>query len=116
MAKNISYNFIDQVTLPVTEGTKSGDPVVVGGLVGVAVNDRDSDGNSEVKIKGAPAVAVSVKAIDVTGDSAVAKGDKIYLVDADTPKLSKKATGTLYGYAYGTITAGGTATIDVILA
>lgn len=115
MAKNLSYKHLGQVTLPVPEGTASGDPVLVGGLAGVALVDRDSDGNSEVSIKGGPVYALSVKAVDSSGNSAVAKGDKLYYDAADTPVLSKDTTGTFYGYAYGVINAGSTATIDVIL-
>ena len=40
MATNITFNPGNHQSLPVPAGTKSGDPVRVGGLNGVAVTDR----------------------------------------------------------------------------
>ena len=99
--------------LAVPDGTASGDPVVVGQIAGVALLDRDSDGYSQVDTVGV--YNLSVKGVDGAGNSAVAIGDAIYYVDADTPKLSKKNTGVLFGYALGTVAAGATATIPVLL-
>lgn len=103
------------ITIAVTDPTvpASGDPVRIGSFCGVAVANEQSDGKTVVRLRGV--VNVSVKGIDGSGNSAVAVGDKIYYVDADTPKLSKKATGTFFGYALGSITAGSTAAIDVLL-
>lgn len=92
----------------------SGDPVRIGGFCGVAVANEQSDGRTVVRVRGV--VSVSVKGVDGVGNSAVAVGDKLYYVDADSPKLSKKNTGTFFGYALGTVTAGATAAIDVLLA
>lgn len=92
----------------------SGDPVRIGSFCGVAVANEMSDGKTVVRVRGV--VNVSVKGVDGAGNSAVAVGDKLYYVDADTPKLSKKATGTFFGYALGTVGAGQTGTIDVLLA
>jgi hypothetical protein len=44
----------------------------------------------------------------------VAAGDAIYYVDADTPKLSKKASGYFFGFAIGTVGSGATATVEVL--
>jgi predicted RecA/RadA family phage recombinase len=115
MAKNLVYNYTNQLTLPVPEGTKSGDPVAVGDLAGIAVTDRNSDGNAEVKVKGGPVAALSVKGIDASGNVAVAVGDKLYFTAADTPKIDKKATGTPYGHALGAVTSGATSTINVLI-
>ena len=49
------------------------------------------------------------------GNSAVAVGDILYYVNADTPKISKKNTGVRYGYALQTVGSGSTATIRVLL-
>jgi len=92
----------------------SGDPVRIGAFCGVAVAAKQSDGNTVVRTDGV--VSVSVKGVDGGGNSAVAVGDKIYYVDADTPKLSKKNTGAFFGYALGTVSSGGTGTINVLLA
>lgn len=106
----------DVITIAVSDPSApaSGDPVRIGSFCGVAVADKRTDGNTVVRISGV--VNVSVKAIDGSGNSAVSIGDKIYYVDADTPKLSKKASGALFGYALATITSGSTASIDVLLA
>ncbi len=92
----------------------SGDPVVVGQLPGVALNAERADGETTIDI-GPSVFRLSVKGIDAGGNSAVAVGDRIYYVAADTPKLSKKATGVSFGIALGTVTSGGTTTIDVLV-
>jgi hypothetical protein len=55
----------------------------------------------------------SVKGIDGGGSSAVAVGDILYYVNADTPKISKKNTGVRFGYALEAVSSGSTATIRV---
>lgn len=93
----------------------SGDPVHAGQIPGVALNDEATSGG----LSGQTTVALdgvfdlSVKAIDGGGNSAVAVGDILYYVDADTPVLSKKNTGVRFGYALEAITSGSTATINV---
>lgn len=91
----------------------SGDPVVIGQLPGVAAS---SVANGAVGVAETEGVFnLSVKGVDGAGNSAVSIGDKIYFVSADTPKLSKKDTGVLFGYALGAVTSGATATIAVRL-
>jgi hypothetical protein len=81
-------------------------------LTGLALTDERTAGDTTVNF--GPFVAdVSVKAVDGSGNSAVAVGDAIWYVDADTPKLSKKASGYFFGFALETITGGATATIRV---
>ena len=63
---------------------------------------------------------LSVQAVDQSGNSAVAGGDKLYFAEGDTPPISKKNTGVVYGYALGDtgvqmIATGTTATILVLL-
>jgi predicted RecA/RadA family phage recombinase len=115
VAKNKVQEFVNIHNFPVGSGIVSGDPVMVSDLPGVAETTRDSDGNANIKHPGGLVYDLSVKAIDASGNSAVAVGDKIYYIAADTPKLSKKATGSLYGYALEAVTAGSTATIEVLL-
>jgi hypothetical protein len=55
-----------------------------------------------------------VKAVNDSGNSAVAVGDEIFYVDADTPKLSKKSSGYKFGIALEAVTSGETATINVL--
>lgn len=95
----------------------SGDPVRVGTLTGVALTDEGDGGNDANKTTvdfGNRSWILSVKGIDGDGNSAVAVGDKIYYVDADSPPLSKKATGAFFGYAAGAVTSGATADIEVM--
>jgi hypothetical protein len=115
MATNKKYDE-GVLYLPVASGVVSGTVCLAGtvalGLTGVAVGDRDSAGKAPVDVQNT--YTVSVAAIDGNGNSAVAVGDPIYYVDADTPKLSKKNTGVLFGFALATITSGATASIDVL--
>lgn len=94
----------------------SGDPVRVGYQTGLALTDESAGGNATGYTSvdfGWKTWDVSVKAVDGSGSSAVADGDLIYYVDADTPNLSKKATGYLFGVAREAITGGATDTINV---
>ena len=114
MAKNIAYNFIDQLTLPVAEGTVSGSPVVVGDLPGVALTDRDANGNAEVKVRGGPVVRVPVKGHNGTANAAIAVGEKVYY-DSTAGLINKNAEAKPFGYALEAVGQGLTKTIDVLL-
>jgi len=119
MAKNIvhepGYKLAVVVTDPATPA--SGDPVRYGNLTGLAMTDEGEGGNiaTETTVDFGPFVAdLSVKAVDGSGDSPVAVGDALWYVDADTPKISKKATGYFYGFALEIIASGETDTINVM--
>lgn len=100
----------------------SGDPVRYGLLTGVALTAEATGSNvSTGNATGYTSVDfgpsewdLSVKAVDDSGNSAVAVGDLIYYVDADTPKLSKKASGYLFGVAREAINSSATDTINVL--
>jgi len=114
MAKNRSFPNGRQLSLVADNPASpvSGDPVRVGTLVGVALTDERSDGTTTIDFGGV--YALSAKGIDNAGNSAIAVGDKLYYVDATTPKISKNnVTGTLAGYALQAVNAGATATIRV---
>jgi len=116
MAKNAVYVEGDELAVVVTDpaSPKSGDPVIYGQRPGVAMTDEDTTtGRTTVDFDGV--YNLSVKGVDTSGNSAVAEGDILYYVAADTPKLSKKNTGVRFGYAKGAITGGQTASIDVII-
>ena len=101
-----------QLQLPVASGKVSGDPAVSGQIPGVCLTDRDStSGKATLQLDGV--FDISVKAIDAGGNSAVAVGDILYYTAADTPQVSKKATGVRFGYALEAITGGNTDTINV---
>lgn len=94
----------------------SGGPVRFGLLTGVALTDEAEGGNSATETTvdfGPRSWSLSVKAVNDSGNSAVADGDAIFYVDADTPKLSKKSSGYFFGIARTAITSGATATITV---
>ncbi|MGI5233851.1 capsid cement protein [Actinoallomurus sp. CA-142502] len=113
MATNITHEDGDCLDLVCTDPAvpASGDPVRVGQLPGVAQTKERADGTTSVKLNGT--ATFSVKGVDGSGNAAVAVGDLLYYVDADTPKLSKKATGVRFGYALGAVTSGATASIEV---
>lgn len=118
MASNIKnqpgYYLSVVCTHPTTPS--SGDPVRFGERTGIAMTDESAGGNATgyTTVYFGPCVAeLSVKGIDDSGNSAVAVGDSIYYVDADTPVLSKKASGYFVGFALGTVGSGQTATINV---
>ena len=113
MATNEVYDNADTLYESVPSGKLSGDPVVVGQIPGVCLIDRDANGKATIVRRGA--YNLSVKGIDGSGNSAVAVGDILYYTDADTPPVSKKATGVRFGYADEAVTSGATATIRVIL-
>jgi predicted RecA/RadA family phage recombinase len=112
MAKNMKFTPGNQLQVALASVT-SGDPVVVGQLPAVALTSTDTAGNVTVKTDGV--FALSVKGVDGSGNKAVAIGDIIYHVDADTPKLSVKSAGVRFGYALEAVTSGATKTIKVKL-
>lgn len=118
MASNIvrqpGWNLSVVVSDPATPAT--GDPVRYGERTGIALTDEGEGGNAatETTVLFGPFTGnFSVKGVDDSGNSAVALGDMIFYVDADTPKLSKKASGYFFGFALATVSSGSTATIEV---
>jgi predicted RecA/RadA family phage recombinase len=113
----MATNFIQEgrkMNLIVTAGYDSGDPEVIGSLHGVLLTDADSSNKAGVDL--GPAVYdLSVKAVNDSGNVAVAIGDAIYFTRADTPKLNKKGSGAFFGIALETIDSGSTATINVLV-
>lgn len=118
MAKNLNHKEVDGLRVICTHPTTpaSGDPVRYGEMTGVALVAEDADSYTQVDFTAGRSWDLSVKGVDGSGNSAVALGDKLYYVDADTPVLSKKATGRFFGFANGVISSGATATIEVIKA
>ena len=118
MAKNLIYDGAEglRVVCSHPAAPDSGDPVRYGEATGVALVDEDSGGYTQVDFEPGRVWDLSVKGVNGSGNSAVAEGDKIYYVDADTPVLSKKDTGRFFGFAMETITSGATDTIKVLKA
>lgn len=102
-------------TNPATPTT--GAPVRFGYATGVALTDESAGGNASgyTSVDFGPRVwDLSVKGVDDNGNSAVSVGDAIFYVDADTPKLSKKASGYFFGFALEAVNSAATATINVL--
>lgn len=100
MALNEIFRDADHLSLPVKAGTKSGDPVRVGGLNGVAQTDRmeeDGDpssgnevGNATVWLKGGHEFTVDFAVTDI--------GSLVYITTAG--KLTAtEATNDVFGHA-----------------
>jgi predicted RecA/RadA family phage recombinase len=115
MARNKIFDRGVQLALVATDPAvpASGDPLLVGQMPGVALITEAADGKTTVDFEGV--FTLSVKGIDQAGNSAVAAGDILYYVTADTPKISKKNTGVRFGYALEAVTSAATATIRVRL-
>lgn len=112
MSKNRKYIQGSPLKLPVPSGTVSGTPVAVGPvarpIAGVALTDRDANGEAVCDCGGV--YNLSVKAENGSGNSKVEVGDLLYLAEA---KLTKIATGSVFGSATEVITSGSTAVIGV---
>src|SRR5262245_10653840 len=115
MAKNMRFKDGKQLSVTCSHPTTpaSGDPIRYGELVGVALTAERADGKTSVQFEGV--FDLSVRGVDAGGNSAVAEGDKLFYVDADTPPISKKVAGRPVGVAMGAVTSGATATIPVRL-
>lgn len=112
MSLNQVYEIASPLHVPVPAGTKSGDPVLLGGnLPGCALTTRDANGEATVKFEGGWRFKVIAK--NGAGNSAIAVGDKIF-IEAEG-KLSKIATGTLFGFAVEPAAAGSEGEIVVKL-
>lgn len=97
MATNQVYAHAQHIPLPVVAGTKSGDPVLVGALVGVAVIDRET-GETEATVWRDGAWNLSV-----TGAVTVV-GAPVYIAAAgqgtrQTGLTTTAGTDVLFGYA-----------------
>lgn len=116
MAKNADFEKGDRLSVVCSDPATpaSGDPVRVGALCGVANTNKRTDNTTSVQFRGV--FDISVKGIDQVGNSAVAVGDTLYYTDGDTPKVSKKNTGTKFGTALGAVNSAATKTIPVRLA
>lgn len=84
-----------ELSVPVPSGTKSGEPVLVGAMPGVAATDRGAGGN----IAGHATVLFDGRVYEFDVDGAIAGvGTAIYITSARA--LTTTATSnTLYGYS-----------------
>jgi len=94
------------LSVNVGSGKKSGDPVAIGQIFGVCMNDADALTPYASVIDTEGVYNLLVDGIDQLGNSAVAVGDIVYFVVANTPQLSKVNTGVRAGYALDTVVSG----------
>jgi predicted RecA/RadA family phage recombinase len=119
MAKNEVYEEGTHLAVACSDPATpaSGDPVVYGQRPGVCLVAEDAAGLASVTFEGV--FNLSVKGVTTAGaGSAVAEGDILYYVAANTPKVSKAsgdAGAVRFGYAAGAVNSAATATIPVIL-
>jgi len=120
MAKNLVIKKPDNILVAVPSGVKSGDPVAVGGITGVALTDS-VDGTATIRRKGVFALEVEgthmiLDTIWKYDDVAVGVGDKLYYDANAGVKINKNDhEGVFFGYALGVVNAGETNTIQVLL-
>jgi predicted RecA/RadA family phage recombinase len=99
MAKNRVLETGKTLTLPVLAGVVSGSPVVVGMIPGVALTNRDSNGNSTVQTDG-------VFLVSVTGAIA-SVGLPVYVTSATGALVVAPGAGIqLFGHSLDTKGAG----------
>lgn len=106
MALNRKYAEGDSFPLPVPVGTLSGGPVVIGDLPGVALIDRDADGEAACEFDGV--FNFTVKGV-VTGggNGAIAVGTIVYL-QSNGDINANSSSGKRFGYVLAAITSGAT--------
>jgi predicted RecA/RadA family phage recombinase len=107
MAKNILVERDDSAQLPVIAGTVSGSPVIVGMLVGIALTDRDANGNASVKFNCRATVTV-------TAAANITIGEPIFITSATYALTDAAGAGKqVFGHALSTSTGAGSKTIAV---
>ena len=99
------------VTIDFAGDILSGQPYHIGNLTGVSIGTYSAGDVGGIDRQGV--FDLDVQAADENGNSAIAKGDKIYINALH--ELSKDTTGVEFGVACGSVTAGQTDTIPVVL-
>ena len=77
MAQNQRYTHFDHIAFTVPEGVKSGEPVRVGAVAGVAKIDRQPDGKATVWLDGSYTIDVSGVDQSVLAHSYFMESDKV---------------------------------------
>lgn len=110
MAKNRKFDVNGcPLELPVPEGTKSGDPVVVGQIPGVALIDRQSNGKATCDTGGV--YNLSIKGANKAGNKKIEPGDIIFKKGSELNVNNEE--GIRFGYAMEEVASGATTVIPV---
>lgn len=100
MAKNRVYEDGEQLSVPVLAGVVSGSPVIIGMIPGVALTDRDANGNATCQL------GDGVFTLSVTGAIA-SVGLPVYITSATGALVVAAGAGIqLFGHALETKGAG----------
>lgn len=101
----------------------SGDPIRCGNQTGIALTDESASGTDATgnltgytTVNFGPFAALfSVKGVNDGGNTALASGDPIFYVDADTPHLSGKSSGYFFGVLSpgSSVLSGATSSVEV---
>lgn len=109
MAKNVIFEDTDSIQMPVLAGTVSGNVVITGMLVGVALTDRDANGNASVAMN-------KVVSVSVTASGNITFGEPIFITSATGALTDAAGAGKqVCGHAVSTSTGAGAKTIRVRL-
>lgn len=112
MAKNrVFASRSAPLDLPVPEGTKSGDAVMLGNIPGVALTDRRADGKAACDLGGVYKLAVEGK--NKGGNKKIEPGDIVFMKGGKLGVNNEE--GVRYGYALAVVEAGATTTIEVLV-
>jgi|ERR1044072_3664169 predicted RecA/RadA family phage recombinase len=111
MAKNRIRERCQQRSFVVPEGTESGDPVVIGQIPGVALEDRGEmiEDQATVQMDGEFELPVTGK--NKAGEKAIAEGDIIFLKGGELNVNSEE--GVRFGYALAPVVKNKTEVIPV---
>lgn len=94
--KNEAFVPASELSLPVPVGTKSGEPVLVGSLPGIAATNRGEGGN----IATHATVLMDDRAYELDVDGAIpGVGTPIFIVTADRSLTVTAAGNTLWGFS-----------------
>ncbi len=100
MATNAVFENANTLLLPVVAGVVSGEVVKVGSLIGVALTDRDADGNATVTLEGKAYRVPAAAATYAVGDPIYGHASGGTAITARVELIDKTSTtGTLIGYA-----------------
>lgn len=119
MATNEVFEPVGKLSLPVPNGTVSGDPVLIfNAIPAVALTDEFEGGNADnvasVALNPKWVFDLAVTGADATVNAAIAVGDRVY---KDGTAVNKDVTnGVFYGWALEAVASGATTTIRVLLA
>lgn len=111
MAKNRVKEKATRLSLPVPDGTKSGDPLVIGQLPCVAVVDKSAWTVGDASVQTDGSWSFNVHGLDSGGNHALAVGDLVYLQNDGT--LSANTGGKRFGYVLAAVNSGATTLTEV---